>query len=40
MNIVLVLYLILTYVILKEAHTAKLQNRNQEIPIQPDHKKK
>ena len=39
MNLVLVLYLILTYLVLKEADTAKLQNRTQEIAIHPDHKK-
>ena len=40
MNLVLVLYLILTYLVLKEANVAKLQNRTQEIAIHPDHKKK
>ena len=39
MNLVLVLYLILTYLVLKGADTAKLQNRTQEIAIHPDHKK-
>ena len=39
MNLVLVLYLILAYRVLKEADTAKLQNRTQEIAINPDHKK-
>ena len=39
MTLVLVLYLMLTYLILKEADTAKLQNRTQEIAIRPDHKK-
>ena len=35
----LILYLILTYHVLKGADTAKLQNRTQEIAIHPDHKK-
>ena len=39
MNLVLVFYLILTYLVLKEADTVKLQNRTQEIAIHPDHKK-
>ena len=39
MNFFLVLYLILTYLILKKADTAKLQNRTQEIAIHPDYKK-
>ena len=39
MNLVLVLYLILTYLVLKGADTAKLQNRTQEITIHPDNKK-
>ena len=38
MNLVLVLYLILTYLVLKGADTAKLQNRTQEIAIHPDKK--
>ena len=39
MNFFLVLYLILTYLILKKADTAKLQNRTQEIAIHLDYKK-
>ena len=38
-DLVLILYLILTYHVLKGADTAKLQNRTQEIAIHPDHKK-
>ena len=38
MNLVLVLYLILTYLVLKGADTGKLQNGTQEIAIHPDHK--
>ena len=39
MNLVLVLYLKLTYLVLKKADTAKLQNRTQELAIHPYHKK-
>ena len=38
-NLALVLYLILSYLVLKGADTAKLQNRTQEIAIHPDKKK-
>ena len=38
-NLVLVLYLILTYLVLKRADTAKLKNGTQEIAIHPGHKK-
>ena len=38
-NLALVLYSILTYLVLKGADTAKLQNRTQEIAIHLDKKK-
>ena len=39
MNLILVLYLILIYLVLNGADTAKLRNRTQEIAFHPDYKK-
>ena len=39
MNLVLVLYLILTYLVLKGVYTAKLRNRTQEIAFHPNYEK-